>query len=582
MTDEPKWWTNAVVYQIYPRSFADSNGDGIGDLGGIRAHLDHLERLGVDVVWLSPIYRSPQADNGYDISDYRDIDPLFGTLDEFDALLGDLHDRGIKLVMDLVVNHTSDRHPWFEASRSSLDDPKRDWYIWRDPHEGREPNLWRSAFSGSAWTLDEATGQYYLHLFAAQQPDLNWANPEVRDAVFAMMNWWLDRGVDGFRMDVINFIAKVDADLTGDSTEAVMGPQIHDYLQQMNREVFAGRDADLITVGEMPGVTVDEAALFTGADRLELDMVFQFEHVGLDHEARSKFLRREMSLPELKRSLDHWQTGLASAGWNSLYLGNHDQPRSVSRFGDDGRFRIESATLLATVLHLHRGTPYIYQGDEIGMTNAAFTSIDQYDDIESVNYYAEAVAAGESPDEVLEQLRFRSRDNARTPVHWDAGAQAGFTTGTPWLAVNPNYTTVNAAADWAAGDRSIAGYYRRLIELRHSSALVALGDFILLEPEHPTLYAFTRALGDERALVLGNVSGDELALPPAVAALIGSGARRGRWRWQRRRRQRCPPADRQLPPAARRGIRWPGRPHERPAAVGSAGSAALTPDAATN
>jgi oligo-1,6-glucosidase len=519
-TPTPKWWADAVVYQIYPRSFADSDGDGVGDLGGIRAHLDHLERLGVDVVWLSPVYRSPQADNGYDISDYRDIDPLFGTLEEFDALLADLHARGIKLVMDLVVNHTSDEHPWFMESRSSLDNPKRDWYLWRDGVEGREPNLWRSAFSGPAWTLDASTRQYYLHLFAAKQPDLNWANPEVRAAVFEMMNWWLDRGVDGFRMDVINYIAKVEADLTGDSTDAVMGPQIHDYLQEMHREVFAGRDAELITVGEMPGVTVDEAALFTGADRLELDMVFQFEHVGLDHEPHSKFARRRLELAELKRSLDRWQTGLATSGWNSLYLGNHDQPRSVSRFGDDGRYRFESATLLATVLHLHRGTPYIYQGDEIGMTNAGFTAIEQYDDIESRNYYAEAVAAGASADEVLEELRFRSRDNVRTPVQWNDSEHAGFTTGTPWLAVNPNHVTVNVAADWAAGDRSIAGYYRRLIDLRHGSALVALGDFSLLEAAHPTLYAFTRSLGDERLLVVANLSADTLELPPAVVTLL--------------------------------------------------------------
>ncbi|WP_394771486.1 alpha-glucosidase [Lacisediminihabitans sp.] len=523
VTSTPAWWTDAVVYQISPRSFADSNGDGVGDLAGIRSRLDHLQQLGVDVLWLSPIYRSPQADNGYDISDYRDIDPLFGTLAEFDGLLAEVHDRGMKLVMDLVVNHTSDEHAWFEESRGSLDGPKRDWYVWRDGHDGREPNLWRSAFGGPAWSLDETTGQYYLHLFAAKQPDLNWENPEVRGAVYEMMNWWLDRGVDGFRMDVINYIAKVQSDLVGDSTQATMGGQIHDFLQEMNREVFAGRDTDLITVGEMPGVTVDDAVLFTGVDRLEVDMVFQFEHVGLDHGPVSKFDNVPLSLVELKRSLGRWQDGLAESGWNRLYLGNHDQPRSVSRFGDDGRYRVESATMLATVLHLHRGTPYVYQGDEIGMTNAGFTSIEQYQDIESVNYFAEATAAGASPAEVLDALRYRSRDNARTPVQWDATEQAGFTTGTPWLEVNPNHVTVNAAADRAAGARSVFEHYRRLIELRHRSAVVALGAFAMLEPEHPTLYAFTRTLGDESLLVVGNFSSEELEVPLLESARATAG-----------------------------------------------------------
>jgi oligo-1,6-glucosidase len=523
------WWSDAVVYQVYPRSFADSDGDGIGDLAGIRSRLGHLQDLGVDVVWLSPVYASPQADNGYDISDYRAIDPLFGTLAEFDALLAEMHDRGIKLVMDLVVNHTSDEHPWFIESASSPDSAKRDWYIWRDGVGGREPNLWRSAFSGPAWSRpagSEQAGskQYYLHLFAAKQPDLNWENPEVRAAVYEMMNWWLDRGVDGFRMDVINFIAKVQEDLTGDSTHAAMGPQIHDYLKEMNASVFAGRDADLITVGEMPGVSVDDARLFTGADRLELDMVFQFEHVGLDHGPDSKFNNLAFDLPALKRSLGRWQEGLASTGWNSLYLGNHDQPRSVSRFGDDGRYRYESATLLASILHLHRGTPYIYQGDEIGMTNAGFTDISQYRDIESVNWYAEAVAGGADPGHLLESLRFRSRDNARTPVQWDGSDGAGFTAGTPWLGINPNHTTLNVEADRAAGERTVFDYYRRLIALRHGSAVVARGAFTMLEAEHPALYAFTRTLGDETLLVVGNFSDRMLDVPllSTAGALAGT------------------------------------------------------------
>lgn len=512
MAVAPAWWHDAVVYQIYPRSFADSNGDGIGDLGGIRSHLDHLQQLGVDVLWLSPIYRSPQADNGYDISDYQAIDPLFGTLNEFDLLLAELHERGIKLVMDLVVNHTSDEHAWFVESRSSLDNPKRDWYLWRDGYEGRQPNLWRSAFSGPAWDLDDATGQYYLHLFAAKQPDLNWENPEVRAAVYAMMNWWLDRGVDGFRMDVINYIAKVQSDLVGGSTDRVMAPQIHEYLQEMNREVFAGRDTDLITVGEMPGVTVEDAVLFTAAERLELDMVFQFEHVDLDRGPRSKFDKQPLDLVELKRSLGHWQNGLAGSGWNSLYLGNHDQPRPVSRFGDDGRYRYESATLLATILHLQRGTPYIYQGDEIGMTNAGFRSIDQYQDIESVNWFAERLAAGDDRDELLAALNVGSRDNARTPMQWDATPLAGFTTGAPWLGINPNHTVINVESD-RVGRHSIFEFYRRLISLRHESSVVALGTFALLEAEHPTLYTYTRTLGDESLLVAANFSGGELQSP---------------------------------------------------------------------
>ena len=515
------WWTRAVVYQIYPRSFADSNGDGVGDLGGIRSKLDHLAELGVDVIWLSPIYRSPQADNGYDISDYEDIDPLFGTLAEFDLLLAEVHARGMKLVMDLVVNHTSDEHPWFVESRSSRDNQKRDWYIWRDGRDGAEPNGWTSAFSGPAWDLDPQTGQYYLHLFAAKQPDLNWQNPEVRDAVFAMMNRWLDRGVDGFRMDVINFIAKTESELIGTSVRPTMGPQIHDYLQEMHRRVFAGRDAELITVGEMPGVTVDDAALFTGADRKELDMVFQFEHVGLDHSETSKFDNLPFDLLALKRSLARWQTGLASTGWNSLYFGNHDQPRSVSRFGDDGEYRYEAATLLATILHLHRGTPYIYQGDEIGMTNAGFTAIEQYEDIESVNHYAEVVAAGADPATVLDQLAYRSRDNARTPVQWTAGAEAGFTTGRPWIEVTRNADVINVETDRSAGDRSIFDYYRRLIALRHELPVVALGEFALLEPEHPTLYAFTRTRGDDRLLIVGNWSGAPLDLPAGLTADAG-------------------------------------------------------------
>ena len=518
------WWTRATVYQIWPRSFADGDGDGIGDLAGIRSKLGHLSDLGVDVIWLSPVYPSPQVDAGYDISDYDTIDPLFGTLEEFDELLADVHALGMKLVMDLVVNHTSDQHPWFVEARSSVDSPKRDWYVWRPQRpDGARPTEWRSAFSGPAWTLDEATGEWYLHMFAAAQPDLNWANPEVRAAVHALMDRWLDRGVDGFRMDVINHIAKSPASLEAGAAGFEMGAQIHDHLQEMHREVFAHRgDRELLTVGEMPGVSVEDAVLFTDPARRELDMVFQFEHVVLDNGPGSKFDHVPLRLTDLKRSLGRWQEGLAERGWNSLYLGNHDQPRSVSRYGDDGRWRYESATLLAAVLHLHRGTPYVYQGDEIGMTNARFTRLDQYRDVESLNRHQEARAAGATEEEVLETLRVRSRDNGRTPVQWADGPGAGFTTGTPWIEVPASGAEITVAADRASGERSVFDFYRRLIALRHDDRVVQLGAFTLLAPDDERLYAFTRTLGDERLLVVANWSGEPYELDPALDPLLGA------------------------------------------------------------
>ena len=531
----PAWWTGAVVYQIYPRSFLDSDGDGVGDLGGIIAKLDYLAELGVDVLWLSPVYQSPHHDNGYDISDYRRIDPAFGDLDQFGELLEGVHRRGMKLVMDLVVNHTSHEHEWFREAASSVDHPKRDWYWWRDPRDGfsageagAEPTNWGSAFSGPAWTLHPETGQYYLHLFAPQQPDLNWENPEVRAAVYEMMNWWLDLGVDGFRMDVINYISKAPGlpdgvvpagGLWGDgSPHFISGPRIHDYLQEMHREVFAGRTAELITVGEMPGATIEEARLFTDPARRELDMIFQFEHVGLDYGPGGKWDYRGLNLADLKASWNRWQTGLAETGWNSLYLNNHDQPRLVSRFGDDTHFRYESATLWATLLHLHRGTPYIYQGEELGMTNVPFSSIDDFRDLESINYFNEATAVlGWDPDQVLASIRIMSRDNARTPVQWSDAEHGGFTTGEPWLSVNPNYPMINAEADRSSG-RSIFGYYQRLIRLRHENATVRLGRFTLLEDHHPTLYAFSRTHEGETLNVVANVSGENLILPQGAGA----------------------------------------------------------------
>jgi len=525
------WWTTAVVYQIYPRSFADSDGDGVGDLRGVLAHLDHLSALGVDVVWMSPIYRSPYDDNGYDISDYRDVDPVFGTLADLDELIAALHARGMKLVMDLVVNHTSDEHPWFVEARSSRTSPKRDWYIWRPQTPGGLlPNNWGSVFSGPAWELDEATGQWYLHLFSRKQPDLNWENPQVREAVYAMMTWWLDRGVDGFRMDVVNFISKVPGlpdgavaagALFGDGEPFyVSGPRIHEFLHEMHTRVFAGRGQHLLTVGEMPGVSVEQARLFTDPARGEVDMVFQFEHVRLDH-AGSKWDTRVLDLRELKASLGRWQEGLAESGWNSLYWNNHDQPRAVSRFGDDSpAHRVRSAKALATVLHLHRGTPFVYQGEELGMTNVPFASVEDFRDLESLNHMVESVGRGADPDVVLAALAPASRDNARTPMQWDASPHAWFTTGTPWISVHPNHTEVNAAAAWAEED-SVLHHYRRLIELRHTLPVVAHGRFAMLLAEHEQVYAFTRTWDEVRLLVLANLSGADVSLPGLDGELPG-------------------------------------------------------------
>ncbi len=544
MPEQPPWWTRAVVYQVYPRSFQDSDGDGVGDLGGVLQRIDHLADLGVDVVWLSPVYPSPQADNGYDISDYRGVDPLFGTLEQLDELVAALHARGMKLVMDLVVNHTSDEHPWFVESRSSKDSPRRDWYWWRPPREGMaagqpgaEPTNWHSHFSGSTWQYDEASGEYYLHLFAWKQPDLNWENPEVRQAVYAMMRWWLDRGVDGFRMDVINMISKdvaPDGSLQdgpplpglpyGDGTPYFSnGPRIHEYLQEMHREVFEGRRDNLLLVGEMPGVTPEQARLYTDPARAEVDMVFQFEHVQLDLDG-DKWHPRPLRMRDLKASFGRWQAGLADVGWNSLYWDNHDQPRAVSRFGDDSpRYRRDSATCLATLLHLHRGTPYVYQGEEIGMANFPFAALEQFRDVESLNHHVQAVAHGADPGEVLTVMRRMSRDNARTPVQWDASPNAGFTTGTPWIAVNPDHTEWNADAQ-REDPASVLAHHRRLIALRHEDPVVALGDFAMLLPQHDEVYAFTRGLDGDTLLVVCNLGGSPQPLgdllPEAVSAEV--------------------------------------------------------------
>ncbi len=538
------WWRSAVVYQIYPRSFQDSDGDGIGDIPGITSRLDHLAELGIDVVWLSPVYRSPQVDNGYDISDYQDIDPLFGTLRDLGELIDQAHARGIKLVMDLVVNHTSDQHGWFVDSRDPAS-AKRDWYFWRPArlgHEpgtpGAEPDDSPAAFAPSAWTYDPASGQYYLGIFSPAQPDLNWENPAVREAVYAMMRWWVERGVDGFRMDVINLISKPGALTSGgpvDPDEAARqqianGPRLDEFLTEMNREV--GLDEhNLITVGEMPGATIEVAQRVTDPARKELNMVFTFEHVNLDQASGSKWDLADLRLPVLKENLAQWQYGLAEAGWNSLYWNNHDQPRAVSRFGDDSpEHRVNSAKTLASVLHLHKGTAYIYQGEEFGMTNSPFTQIDHYKDVESLNYHTLAMAGGAVEAEVLRSLKAKSRDHARTPVQWDDTEHAGFTSGIPWMPVNPNYVEINARA--ARGEPgSVFTHYQQLIRLRHENDVVREGRFELLLPDHEQIWAFTRILDERRILMVANcssetvrISSEDLPAADGAELLLGTHA----------------------------------------------------------
>ena len=523
------WWSSAVVYQIYPRSFCDSDGDGIGDLRGIIGKLDYLADLGIDVLWLSPVYASPQDDNGYDISDYDAIDPLFGTLADFDELATGLHDRGIRLVMDLVVNHTSDEHAWFVESRDPAS-PKRDWYHWRPAREGFEPGTpgaeptnWASFFGGSGWAYDEASGEYYLHLFSPKQPDLNWENPEVREAVYAMMRRWVDRGVDGFRMDVINLISKTlpladgrqeqGAPYSYEVERVANGPRMIEFLEEMNAAVGID-ERQLFTVGEMVLCDADRARAYTSREHPRLGMVFTFEHMSLDQGGFSKFDLRPLHLPELKKNLAHWQTALADDGWNSLYWENHDQPRVVSRFGDDSPgHRVAAAKAWATVLHLHKGTPYVYQGEEIGMTNAGFTSIDDYRDIESLNFYHEAVGAGADPAAVLAGLGLKSRDNARTPIPWGSDEPSyGFTRGTPWLSLNANADTINVQAALAASD-GVLEHYKRLIALRHELEVVQLGRFELLLADDPKLWVFTRTLSSETVLVVANMSSEACGVP---------------------------------------------------------------------
>ena len=523
------WWKEAVVYQIYPRSFMDSNGDGIGDLNGITEKLEYLKELGIDVIWLSPVYQSPNDDNGYDISDYQAIMEEFGTMEDYDRMLARAHELGIKIMMDLVVNHTSDEHAWFVESRKSVDNPYRDFYIWRKGKDGKEPNNWGSCFSGSAWKYDPQTDMYFLHLFSKKQPDLNWDNPKVRDRVFDMMNWWCEKGIDGFRMDVISLISKPEGlpdGIPGETGYAdsgcANGPHVHEYLKEMNRKVLS--HYDLITVGEAAGVTLEEAKKYANADGSELNMVFQFEHIGGGPEADNhygKWDSHKMPLPVWKKILSRWQTGLEGKAWNSLFLSNHDQPRSVSWFGNDSeQYREISAKMLGTCLHMMQGTPYVYQGEELGMCNAYFDQLEDYRDIESLNAYKELTeTCGVSHEEMMGYLKRISRDNARTPMQWDDSANAGFTTGTPWIKVNSNYPKVNAKQEVSDPD-SVFSYYKKLIRLRHENEIIVYGDYELLAPEDEALFIYTRMLGTQRLMVLCNFTEKEVSIPAEVTEQI--------------------------------------------------------------
>lgn len=535
MAEEKKaWWKEAVIYQIYPRSFADSNGDGIGDLNGITAHLDYLETLGIDVIWLSPVYKSPNDDNGYDISDYRDIMDDFGTMEDFDRLLAEAHRHHIRIVMDLVVNHTSDEHAWFIESRSSRDNPHRDYYIWKEPKDGKEPNNWGAWFGGSAWELDEHTGMYYLHCFSRKQPDLNWENPKVRDEVFDMMNWWCEKGIDGFRMDVISMISKdpsfpdgpVEDGLYGSLAPYVCnGPHVHEYLQEMNRRVLS--HYDLLTVGEAAGVTIEEAQKYANNEGTELGMVFQFEHVDLIRGPIGKWSDQKPKLRDFRRVMNKWQYELEGKAWNSLFLDNHDQPRVVSRFANDSeQYRVVSAKMIATCLHMLKGTPYVYQGEELGMTNAYFDRLEDYRDIESINAFHQYVDSGlVTAEDMMRYLKEISRDNARTPMQWDDSRNAGFTTGTPWINVNPNYPKINAQAAVADPD-SVFHYYQKLIRLRHTLPVIVYGKFEGLLEDSETIYAYRRLLDGQVLTVACNFTDQEQACDlcedPAARELISN------------------------------------------------------------
>jgi len=514
---ERKWWKEAVVYQVYLRSFYDSDGDGIGDLRGLISKLDYIKELGADVIWLNPVYKSPNDDNGYDISDYYDIMDEFGSLDDWEELLKEMHKRGLKLTMDLVVNHTSDEHPWFVESRSSKSSPKRDYYIWKQMKDGKEPNNWESIFKGSVWEWDENSKEYYLHLFSRKQPDLNWQNPEVRREIYKMMKWWLDKGIDGFRMDVINAVAKAESLPDAPREEGDMRPYIsgmdmyfnqngvHEIIQEMNREVLS--NYDIMTVGETSRVTPEEGLLYVDQARNELNMVFHFQI----HEMET------WDLIKFKEIQKNWYEVLEGKGWNSIYLNNHDQPRQVSRYGNDSKYRVESAKMLGTLLHTLQGTPYIYQGEEIGMTNIEFPSIEYYNDIDTINRYNELVMDGKNAKEALKHIQPLSRDNARTPMQWNNEKSAGFTAGIPWLGVNPNHKEINVI-EALKDNSSVLQYYKKLIRLRKENLTIVYGNYIPILEDHNNIYAYLRCLDDDRLLIILNFCSDNAAfeLPESI------------------------------------------------------------------
>ena len=518
MMNKNDWWKDAVVYQIYPQSFKDSNNDGIGDINGIREKIPYLKDLGVNVLWLNPIYESPMVDNGYDISDYHDIQSDFGTFNDMTTLISSAHEHGIRIVMDMVINHTSDQHPWFLEAKKSKDNPKHDYYLWVDPPaDGSLPNNWQSHFSGPAWKYEESCGQYYMHIFSSGQPDLNWENEEVRKEVKDILRFWLDKGIDGFRLDTINFISKVPGypsvpgakGLVRGSQFYMNGPKVHDYLQEIYRDVFS--KYDIMTVGETPNVTPETAKLYVSEDRGELNMLFQFEHVNIDQGKINKWDIKPWSIKDLKSILSKWQSSLGEEGWNSIYLSNHDQARSVSRFGNDDRYLKESAKMLCTMDMTLRGTPYVYQGEELGMTNVKFPDISYYRDVQSINLYNELKANGVSDHDIMEKIYYRGRDNARTPMQWDASENAGFTSGTPWIDVNPNYTSINTEAEKNDSD-SVLNYYKAMIAFRKAHPVIVDGSFKEYFPDSDRIFAYVRENDSEMLFVILNFSATKFAL----------------------------------------------------------------------
>ena len=500
-----EWWKSAVIYQIYPRSFADSNGDGIGDIPGIISKLDYLQTLGVDAIWLSPVYRSPQDDNGYDISDYRDIDPIFGTMEDMDRLISEADKRGIRIIMDLVLNHSSDEHPWFISARQSRESPWHDYYIWRDGAEDAPPSDMGASFGGSAWEWVPEVGQYYFHQFSVKQPDLNWENPALRRELYDMIRWWADKGIGGFRLDVVDHLGK-----DPDRGITVKGPRLHEFIREMSREAFV--KPGLVTVGEAWSADTESAKLYSAPDGSELSMVFQFEHIKLDQaEGGEKWDLAPLPFLRFKEVLNRWQTALSGQGWNSLFWENHDLPRSVSRWGDDGKYRTESAKMLALLLHGLQGTPYIYQGQELGMTNARYP-LEEYRDIEIRNMVSERRAKGVPEEEILRSVHAKGRDNARTPMQWTDGKNAGFTDGSPWIKVNPNHADINAASQ-LEDESSVFRFYQTLIRLRKTHPVFTDGTFEMLLPDHPAVFAYTRTEGGSQLLVMCNFFGDTIPDP---------------------------------------------------------------------